>query len=223
MVRRRPVPCLLGRWRGRYWAWSIFRLMFSILTWMELKGSESQGLGDPKWGRLHTRDHEGTAKGREPRAVLAAFAGRWAPALPACAAHPSITWAVGVFPCGTGRHEWPDGRGRGAEAASGLQEPEVCVQGGGSPFLPATRRAGAGRGEACGAAQTRAPSDPTRRGWALSLSGPRFRSHRGAAGSENASDALRGCPPDFPWAEGGPQGEASAWVTKNCCHNQDRE
>lgn len=79
MVRRRPVLCLLGRWRGRYWAWSIFRLMFSILTWMELKGWESQGLGDPKWGRLHTRDHEGTAKGREPRAVLAAFAGRWAP------------------------------------------------------------------------------------------------------------------------------------------------
>lgn len=131
--------------------------------------------------------------------------------------------AVGVAPCGTGRHEWPDGRGRGAEAASGLQEPEVCVRGGGSPFLPATRRAGAGRGEASGAAQTRAPSDPTRRGWALSLSGPRFRSHRGAAGSEKASDALRGCPPDFPWAEGGPQGEASAWVTKNCYHNQDRE
>lgn len=113
-----------------------------LLTWMEVKGQESQGSGGPKLGRLRTRDHEGAPKGQEH--VL--------PSPPALAPGPTLRPAfhhVGQSvsaPRGTGRNGWPEGRGWCAAAASGPQEPEACVRGGRGPLLPATRRVGAGRG-----------------------------------------------------------------------------
>lgn len=152
-----------------------------LLTWMEVKGQESQGSGGPKLGRLRTRDHEGAPKGQEH--VL--------PSPPALTPGPTLRprdppslpsrGAVRVGPARdreervAGRTRLVCGRGIWSAGARGL-----CA-GRSRPTPPSDPPRGAGRGVqagVCGAARMRALRDPARRGWGLSWSGPGFRDRR---------------------------------------------
>lgn len=160
-----------------------------LLTWMEVKGQESQGSGGPKLGRLRTRDHEGAPKGQEH--VL--------PSPPALAPGPTLR-----------PRDPPSLPSRGAVRVGPARDREERVAGRTRLVCGSGIWSAGARGLCAGRSRPTPPSDPPRRGRTRGAG----RSVRSCTDAGSARPGSTGLGPELEWA--GLQGQASrrSWATR---------